>query len=48
MRGAIHSLPQYAFVAWCSVKNKAQGQVYLYFARKYGGYKEYEPFLVCI
>jgi hypothetical protein len=28
MSGAIHSLPQYAFMAWCSVK--AQGQLYLY------------------
>jgi hypothetical protein len=30
MRGAIHSLPQYAFVTWCSVK--AQGQLYLLFS----------------
>jgi hypothetical protein len=29
MRGAIPPLPQYAFMAWCSVK-KAQGQLYLY------------------
>jgi hypothetical protein len=28
MNGAILSLPQYAFMAWCSVK--AQGQLYLY------------------
>jgi hypothetical protein len=28
MRGAVHPLPQYAFMAWCSVK--AQGQLYLY------------------
>jgi hypothetical protein len=28
MIGAIQSLPQYAFVVWCSVK--AQGQLYLY------------------
>jgi hypothetical protein len=28
MSGAIPSLPQYAFMAWCSVK--AQGQHYLY------------------
>jgi hypothetical protein len=28
MRGAILPLPQYAFMAWCSVK--AQGQLYLY------------------
>jgi hypothetical protein len=26
MRGAIHPLPPYAFMAWCSVK--AQGQLY--------------------
>jgi len=24
MRGAIPPLPQYAFMAWCSVKKKAQ------------------------
>jgi hypothetical protein len=29
MSGAIPPLPQYAFIAWCSVK-KAQGQLYLY------------------
>jgi hypothetical protein len=28
MSGAIVPLPQYAFMAWCSVK--AQGQLYLY------------------
>jgi hypothetical protein len=28
MSGAIHPLPQYAFMAWCSVKT--QGQLYLY------------------
>jgi len=28
MSGAIPLLPQYAFMAWCSVK--AQGQLYLY------------------
>jgi hypothetical protein len=28
MSGAIHPLPQYAFMAWCLVK--AQGQLYLY------------------
>jgi hypothetical protein len=28
MRGAMTPLPQYAFMAWCSVK--AQGQLYLY------------------
>jgi hypothetical protein len=27
MRGAVPPLPQYAFMAWCSVK--AQGQLYL-------------------
>jgi hypothetical protein len=30
MRGAIPPLPQYSFMAWCSVKKKAQGQLYLY------------------
>jgi hypothetical protein len=31
MHGAIPQLPQYAFMAWCSVKKKkAQGQLYLY------------------
>jgi hypothetical protein len=29
MRGAILPLPQYASMAWCSVK-KTQGQLYLY------------------
>jgi hypothetical protein len=29
MSGAIHPLPQYAFMAWCLVK--AQGQLYLFF-----------------
>jgi hypothetical protein len=33
MSGAIHPLPQYAFMAWCSVK-KAQGQLYLYLLYK--------------
>jgi hypothetical protein len=28
MSGAIHPLPQYAFMTWCLVK--AQGQLYLY------------------
>jgi hypothetical protein len=28
MSGTIPPLPQYAFMAWCSVK--AQGQLYLY------------------
>jgi hypothetical protein len=30
MRKVILPLPQYTFMAWCSVKNKAQGQLYLY------------------
>jgi hypothetical protein len=30
MRGTIHSLPQYAFMALCSVK--AQGQLHLYYS----------------
>jgi hypothetical protein len=30
MSGAIPPLPQYAFMASCSVKKKAQGQLYLY------------------
>jgi hypothetical protein len=29
MRGAIHPLPQNAFMAWCSVEKKAEGQLYL-------------------
>jgi hypothetical protein len=29
MRGAIPPLPQYAFMAWCSVEEKALGQLYL-------------------
>jgi hypothetical protein len=31
MSGATHPLPQFAFMAWCSVKKKAQGPLYLYF-----------------
>jgi hypothetical protein len=30
MGGAIPPLSQYAFIAWCSVKKEAQGQLYLY------------------
>jgi hypothetical protein len=30
MRGVIPPLPQYAFMAWCSVKEKEQGQLHLY------------------
>jgi hypothetical protein len=30
MNGALPPLTQYAFMAWCSVKKKAQGQYYLY------------------
>jgi hypothetical protein len=29
MSGATPLLPQYAFMAWCPVKKKAQGQLYL-------------------
>jgi hypothetical protein len=29
MRGAIHPFPQYGFMAWCSVRKEAQGQLYL-------------------
>jgi hypothetical protein len=32
MRGAISPLPQYAFMAWCSVK--AQGQLYIYLTKE--------------
>jgi hypothetical protein len=28
MSGDILPLPQYAFVAWCSITKKAQGQLY--------------------
>jgi len=30
MRGSINPFPQYAFMAWCSVKKKTRGQLYLY------------------
>jgi len=30
MRGSIPPLPQYNYMAWCSVKKKAQGQLYIY------------------
>jgi hypothetical protein len=29
MSGAIPLLPQYAFMAWCSLVKEAQGQLYL-------------------
>jgi hypothetical protein len=35
MSGAIPPLAQYAFTAWCSVKKKAQGQLYLYLTKYY-------------
>jgi hypothetical protein len=35
MSGAIHPLPNYAFIAWCLVK--AQGQLYLYLYLEFGG-----------
>jgi len=31
MRGAIHPLPQYGFMTWCSVKKEEQEQLYLNF-----------------
>jgi hypothetical protein len=35
MSGDIPPLPQYDFMVWCSVKRKAQGQLYLLpFAKK--------------
>jgi len=30
MLGVLPPLSQYAFMAWCSVEEKAQGQLYLY------------------
>jgi hypothetical protein len=30
MCGAVTLIPQYASMAWCSVKKKAQEQLYLY------------------
>jgi hypothetical protein len=39
MPGAISPLPQYAFMAWCSVR-KAQGQLYLYL---FYGYETCSP-----
>jgi len=42
MNGAILPLPQYAFMAWCSVK--AQGQLYLY-SNIYGSSNAYEGHL---
>jgi hypothetical protein len=32
VRGAIYPFPQYAFMAWCSVK--AQGKLYIIYAKK--------------
>jgi hypothetical protein len=34
MSGFIPPLLIYAFMAWCSVKKKAQGQLYIYFKIK--------------
>jgi hypothetical protein len=39
MHGAIHPLPQYAFMAWCSVKKTAQGQLS---NNSFPTYKSYE------
>jgi hypothetical protein len=33
MGKAIPPLPQYAFMAWCSFKEKAKGQLYFYLLR---------------
>jgi hypothetical protein len=38
MSGAIHPLPQYAFMAWCLVKT--QGQLYLYIYLRKAGCEE--------
>jgi hypothetical protein len=40
MRGTIPPLPQYAFLAWCSVK-KAQGRLYHYYYYYYYYYSSY-------
>jgi len=44
MRGAITPFPQYAFLAWCSVKNGARnvvyGLVYMYWYSREGNRKE--------
>jgi hypothetical protein len=44
MLGAIRPLPQYAFLAWCTVK--ARGQLYLYIARDREKERERIYFLV--
>jgi len=31
MRGGVLPLPKYAFVAWCTVETKAQGQFYFHY-----------------
>jgi len=43
MSGAIPPLPQYAFIAWCSVK-KAQEQLYLAFTLTCGSSDKKENF----
>jgi hypothetical protein len=37
MSGTIHALPQYAFMEWCWIKKRAQGQLYLYYIINYVG-----------
>jgi hypothetical protein len=38
MSGAIPPLPQYAFMAWCSVKTQGQLDLFLLFALQTQGY----------
>jgi hypothetical protein len=45
MRGAVCLLPQYAFMAWCSVE--AQGQLYLYLLHCKLVYEYTHEILVC-
>jgi hypothetical protein len=46
MRGAIPPLPQYTFMALCSVK--AQGQLYFYLNVYQGPYIFFDQFLVVV
>jgi hypothetical protein len=39
MNGAIPPLPQYAFMAWCSVE--AQGQLYLYLLQIKSNFRDF-------
>jgi hypothetical protein len=44
MSGAIPPLPQYAFMAWCSVKGQGQFYLYLYLFNELNKFTQFIPF----